>query len=532
MKKILIKFNLAVMLAWMLNPVIPYANAAPGNITPPDPEDADAKINELDKLIRKAYVISEELWKKEGIEIVDGLPTRSVFVQAAEAAVAAPSEAAAANSPQKKELVLEEPDTEKKPEPEEPTFDKLEKPEFSIEGESDEPAGIRGVLRKRQEEVAKEEKKKQGEYSNPLYWEHVRDEYRKKREEKKKEEEEQAKLEEDELAAERKKKWMIPQKRPDESYKTMRLPSAIGKKVYSKENKHLPQVVYEEEYKKILFESAAAGNLDAMRAMVQWFNTTEVRDQDGNTPLLYASMAGNENAVIALLGMDAAVNVKNNNGVTPLSAATKISRPDIATALLRKGAYNEGNVNDETPLMLAAKNNDVRIANAIIKKGANLDSRMKNGDTALHIASQYNSPEIAYLLVKKGANTEIRNFQGYTPLMLSAASGNEEITNILLKVGADTNKKDTLGRTPSKLASDKGFISVAELIESEDVRRQLVVEKLTRMRLEDRYQQPEAIEASTGSITPGVPLPKRKPLRDKSGKVPAPFFSKEEKNKM
>lgn len=63
-----------------------------------------------------------------------------------------------------------------------------------------------------------------------------------------------------------------------------------------------------------------------------------VRDRDGNTPLLLASMARFNEGVRLLIAIRAGIDIKNNAGETPLIKAVQANDIDDAKALLDAGA--------------------------------------------------------------------------------------------------------------------------------------------------------------------------------------------------
>lgn len=275
----------------------------------------------------------------------------------------------------------------------------------------------------------------------------------------------------------------IPKKKPKHTYRTQKPSSLISKKQYSYENSHLPPVVYTEEYIQLLFDSASGGNIDVLRSMVKYFRDTEVRDADGNTPLIYATMAGNARSVSAMLGMDAGTGAKNFDGISALYTAAYVSRPDLVEMLLNYGANPDiSDPNHKTPLMLAAERGADAIVDMLIDKGANVNARMSNGDTALHLAVKNNAVNASYSLITAGAGIETRNFKGYTPLMITGFTKNEQLATLLLNAGADTEKLDARGRTAVEIANQRKASGVAQLIEAEDIRRRLMAERLLEIR--------------------------------------------------
>ena len=162
---------------------------------------------------------------------------------------------------------------------------------------------------------------------DPDHWKKLKENYKNKVEDQKaKEEAKKEEPEEDKTAksviSDDGVEIMI-KRRPEENYRNIVLPNLVNKKSYSRENMHLPVAVYEEEYHEMLVRSIISQDIDVMRAIIERMETTEFRDKDGNTPLLYAVISGNIVPIKVLIGMGASVNVQNNHGVTPLYVATK-----------------------------------------------------------------------------------------------------------------------------------------------------------------------------------------------------------------
>lgn len=332
-----------------------------------------------------------------------------------------------------------------------------------------------------------------------------------------------------------------PYQRPDTNYRTQRLPGAISQKTYSRENQHLPPAVYNEEYKKILFDSAATGNLDVLRAMVDDFGDTEIQDIEGNTPLIYAAMAGNLQSVITLVSMSANVNARNFSGVSSLYAATKLGRLDMVMYLFsRVNNIDDSDINNQSPVMVAAEMDFSRIATLLIKSGADIDQRMKNGNMAVHLAAKNDSVATLNLLLTNGANPDVRNGIGNTPLMLAAANGREKAVALLLNAGVDISTVNNRGQSTADIAAQSGNPIIIELIESEKIKRNLLAEKLmkirkTRVEVEDVIPIGDDITAKRNK---GIPLPVLNPgiksigTKSKRPPPPQPLFTPNELDKM
>lgn len=263
-----------------------------------------------------------------------------------------------------------------------------------------------------------------------------------------------------------------PKKRPDSGYHNQRLPSMVNKKEYSKDNNHLPTAYYVNEYKQILFDSAAEGKTDILRTLVDYFDNVDIRDEQGNTPLLYATMAGNINSVRSLLFMDADPNIKNYRGTTPLYAAIFSGRADLTALLLEHGADPaEVTSNNQSLLMIAATLKNKAIMEQLFAHTPNMDvnAKMANGDTILHHAIKQQSIPMVQLLLKHGANPNTRNSSSHTPLMLAAYAGNAQIVDLLLQADADPDEVNNSGYNATQVATARGFNVIAETIQTKSI---------------------------------------------------------------
>ncbi len=257
----------------------------------------------------------------------------------------------------------------------------------------------------------------------------------------------------------------IPEKRPDNSYRNTKLPPLINRKEYSVPNSHLPKAYYVEDYKKILFNSAAQGKVNVVKALVNYFDDVDVRDANNNTPLLYASMAGNIDSVTSLLYMGANPNVTNNQGITPLYAATQLSRSDLIKILLDHGASPSKISNTTNSLNDAITlSNDRNVIRQFIQKMPNINDVDNNGNTALHSAVKNNNIVATEILLEQAANPNLINNSGHSPLMIAAYSGNAKIVQLLLAAKADPDKQNKNGYNSAQIAFARNFKEIAQII--------------------------------------------------------------------
>jgi len=117
--------------------------------------------------------------------------------------------------------------------------------------------------------------------------------------------------------------------------------------------------------------------------VISGIGNIDIRDLDGNTPLIRACFLGNLPVVKLLHSLGADINTSNDIGYTALHFATQERLTHIVKWLLDAGAKvdsvdNHGN----TPLFRAvfeAESNDDPIVNMLIKSGANPLNKNKHG---------------------------------------------------------------------------------------------------------------------------------------------------------
>lgn len=113
----------------------------------------------------------------------------------------------------------------------------------------------------------------------------------------------------------------------------------------------------------------------------------EVRNANGNTPLIFASCIGDRKVVDLLIRNGANINTTGCKGMTALMEAAKNGFSDVVACLASKGA--DVNARDEdgwTPLMYALHNGEAGAALVLIHKGADLHATNKAGTTIMEHA--------------------------------------------------------------------------------------------------------------------------------------------------
>ncbi|XP_041485633.1 E3 ubiquitin-protein ligase MIB2-like [Lytechinus variegatus] len=239
--------------------------------------------------------------------------------------------------------------------------------------------------------------------------------------------------------------------------------------------------------------SVACDDVDMMKVLVEKGAFIESYDEQGCTPLFYATTANNFDGVRYLLEQGANVDSANFEGLTSFMVACENGSFECAHYLLMHGAdVNLKSKDDCLPviraigskgrtildLILARKEVDLKAtsssscmtAMSCAARSGNIyaltklieaapkmvDVKQCNGNTPIFNAVLANSLKATEVLVKKGhCNVNVQNFdQGYCPLHLAIVKENFALIEVLVKNGADANIPNCDGDTCLQMAMD------------------------------------------------------------------------------
>src|SRR3990167_3387165 len=178
-----------------------------------------------------------------------------------------------------------------------------------------------------------------------------------------------------------------------------------------------------------LIDASRDGNLDAVRELLSVSGgevDPNITDEDGRTPLYWASLYGHLEVVKLLLSVGADPNIADKYGDTPLFTASSDECLEVVKVLLAEGVGADPNLTDQygsTPLYWASHNGYLEIVKALLHtegaKGADPDISNTEGNTPLFWASAYGYSEIVKELLRAGANPSIIDRDGETTLYLT-----------------------------------------------------------------------------------------------------------------
>lgn len=245
-------------------------------------------------------------------------------------------------------------------------------------------------------------------------------------------------------------------------------------------------------------EAVYYGEADLVKELLKAGANINVRNQEGDTALMIASVRTHDHIVKILLEAEADVNTKNKHGLTALglaqwckhdeiikmlkeAGAVQGSQPEITTerfgidiqGYLQKisqskpaqptQADKEKTQSYECPrifrwfqtrkilseeLLIAAENGDTARIKILVASGVKINKiTNKNRCTSLMIAAANGHDDAVKLLIVLGVDLNAKDKSGRTALIWAASSGRIEPVKSLIRYGADKNVKDNLGTT-------------------------------------------------------------------------------------
>ena len=201
----------------------------------------------------------------------------------------------------------------------------------------------------------------------------------------------------------------------------------------------------------LVLDAVWSGRLEAARLFVDKGANVNVRREPvevykiagGDTPLMMAcKQTHTEQMISFLIEKGADVNAKDNDGKTPLMFASEGARVTAVNLLLSKGArVNEKDNEGRSALLFATYawndgKEDPEIADTLLKHGADVNAQDNDGVTPLIRAVWNARPGIVKVLLANGADVNARDKHGWTALRFAGGDSRKEIYDLLKQAGA------------------------------------------------------------------------------------------------
>ena len=198
-------------------------------------------------------------------------------------------------------------------------------------------------------------------------------------------------------------------------------------------------------------ETVRAGNLAAVRSLLQQRTDPNQSEPDGTAPLHWAVQQERLDIVEALISAGANVNAKNRYGATPLVLAATTGNASVTEALLKARADVRASVPETgSVLIAAARTGNPEVVKLLLAAGAdvNLPERF-SGQTALMWAAAEGHPEAVKALLAGGANPGAQARDKKTALFFAVRRGDMSSVTALIAAGADVNARTQPEEVPN-----------------------------------------------------------------------------------
>lgn len=211
-----------------------------------------------------------------------------------------------------------------------------------------------------------------------------------------------------------------------------------------------------------LLQGAQEGNVALVKRSIEQRADLDIKNTEGETPLILAAWYGSPEIVSLLLESGANINAQDNNGYTAIAKAASLGvgrHYEIVEILIQACAnLNLKTKEGKSPFLLAMLNGHYDLGKVIRNAGAKEEQIFlgKDADKELLAASAIGDIQrVKYVFFFK-PNVNATNELGQTPVMLAARIGKKDILNLLLKAGATVDTKDISGKTALMFAARRG----------------------------------------------------------------------------
>lgn len=184
-----------------------------------------------------------------------------------------------------------------------------------------------------------------------------------------------------------------------------------------------------------------------------------------SSSLFEAINRGDVEVVKALIKGGADIEIKNKDGETPLLLAVKENKYDIAKFLINNGSDVSFVRKDGRSMLIeAVDEKDLRLTELLLKKGVAIDYKSRQNPPALFEAIDKGKIEIVKILLKEGADIEMKDKKERTALMYALDEGESEIAQLLIKADADVNAQTKDGWTVLMEASVQKYPDIVKML--------------------------------------------------------------------
>jgi ankyrin repeat protein len=204
--------------------------------------------------------------------------------------------------------------------------------------------------------------------------------------------------------------------------------------------------------------AAKSGELRLIAYLFKRFgNRCNIRNDEGESPLITAAVNRQWPTVIKLSRMHANLHAKKHNGMTVLHIASEQGKVEVVAWLLQKRfSVDKRTAAGNSVVHIACQNGALPLLKYFSETCVNFDVINRSGDSPLHFAVLHNHADIVEYLLNKNVNVNQQNSEDSAPLHIAVKNSRLDIVKVLVDGGADVTLHDIQHRTPLYLALEYG----------------------------------------------------------------------------
>jgi len=205
------------------------------------------------------------------------------------------------------------------------------------------------------------------------------------------------------------------------------------------------------------------GNLKTVKYLIKNNANLSIKNYQNNTPLFLSWKNKFLEIADLLIEHEATVCPFENdeNGNTPLTFATLYGYSKIVKKLIKNGSDpNQIDNQGQSLLILACSSGNLDIVKYLIELGVDINFISTSGKSALHISCEKGYYETSKYLIEHKAKINLTDRNGYTPFSLACKSGNLEIVKYMINYHVDINQENNVEITPLILACGNGHLEL------------------------------------------------------------------------